>query len=501
MSMTSETLQPQPQPQPRPSAVATVLAPPASNPASGGRRQTAATARPTAVERLAQAAHAVGHQAAWQARAASHLLDWLGCAASGRLSPQGTVFARWLTLQGAGSCPTLAGRLADAASAAAYHGALGGALEMDDIHRSSILHPGPVVIPAVLAAAPVGTPGALLLGAIVAGYEVSIRTGRALGPSHYRLWHSTATAGSFGAAAGVARVLGLDLQQAAHALALAGTRAGGLWQVRHESSLGKAWHLAGAAREGLAAAQLAALGLTGPLGVLDGPSGWFAATAPAADPTLIDVACGGAEPRPWISDVSFKPWPACRHAHPALDALRQACAAEPVEAASVDRIDVHTYADALRFCDRHTPLDSTQARFSIQHALAAALTWGEPQLQHYAEAALTSPGMQALRDKVHLHGDPAIDALYPSHYGARVVLTLRDGRCVQAALRDTLGDPARPLSAAALHDKARMLMAAGGWPAERIVAAFEACAGLAAAPDLTALHAVIAPCDGSLTAA
>ena len=454
----------------------------------------------TAIERLARACVQARGAAGAHERAAMHLLDWLGNAAYGAArSPQGIAMARWLALQASGTAPTLALRRVDVGAAAAYHGALGSALEMDDIHRSSILHPGSVVIPAVLAAAAVGAPGAALLSAVVSGFEATIRTGRALGPSHYRWWHSTATAGSFGAAAGVAAVLGLDEPTTAQALALAGTRSGGLWQVRHESQLGKAWHMAGAAREGLAAAQLASVGMTGPLGVLDGPSGWFAATAPDADASAIDQPFD--DGRPWLCDVSFKPWPACRHAHPALDALRQACAAEPVEAASVDRIDVHTYADALRFCDRPTPLDSTQARFSIQHALAAALTWGEPQLQHYAEAALTSPGMQALRDKVHLHGDPAIDALYPAHYGARVVLTLRDGRRVQAALRDTLGDPARPLSAAALHDKARMLMAAGGWSAARMVAAFEACAGLAAAPDLTALHAVISPCDGSLTAA
>lgn len=443
----------------------------------------------TAVERLAEAAVQVRRGASLHDKAALHVLDWLGNAALGALSAQGKALGRWLQLQGRGDVPTLAGQRADAAAAAAFHGALGSALEMDDVHRSSILHPGPVVVPAVLAAAPATATGAALLAAVVSGYEVTIRTGRALGPSHYRLWHSTATAGNFGAAAAVAALLGLDAARTAQALALAGTRSGGLWQVRHEAQLGKSWHMASAARDGLAAAQLAAAGLTGPLGVLDGPSGWFAATAPQADASCIDEPFGEG----WLADVSFKPWPACRHAHPAMDALRTALAGERIEPADVEHISVHTYADALRFCDRLHPEDEAQARFSIQHALAASLLWGEPALAHYEAACLQGADVQALRQRVALHADADIEAEYPAHYGARVEVTLRDGRRLHAALRDTLGDPARPLSPDAVQAKARMLMAAAGWPAARTEAAIAACAALPAAPDLRALHAVIQP--------
>ena len=445
--------------------------------------------RPTAIDDLAQAAARVRGTTAWHARAAWHVLDWLGCAASGARSAQGLAFARWLALQAQGNRPTLAGRAADAAAAAAYHGALGSTLEMDDVHRSAVLHPGPVVIPAALAAAQASTSGAALLGAVVAGYEVTIRTGRALGPSHYRMWHTTATAGTFGAAAAAAAVLGLDELHTAQALALAGTRAGGLWQVRHESQMGKAWHMAGAARDGLAAAQLAAAGLTGPLGVLDGPSGWFAATAPQADASLVSQPCA----TPWIADVSFKPWPVCRHAHPAMDALREVCAARSIDPAAIDRVEVHTYADALRFCDQPDPADPAQARFSIQHALAAWLLWGEPQLQHCASEALHGAAVRALRAKVALHVDTAIDARYPQSYGARVLVHLRDGTRAEAALQDTFGDPARPMPPAALHAKARMLMEDGGWSPMRVAAALAACAALPDAPDLRELHAVIQP--------
>jgi len=459
---------------------------------------TTATEHLVQAARLAQARGADGgHE-----RARWHVLDWLGCAARGARTAQGLAFQRWLQLQASGPCATLAGTGADAAAAAAYHGALGSALEMDDVHRSSVLHPGPVVLPAALAAAPADTSGPEFLGAVMAGYEVMIRVGRALGPTHYRLWHTTATAGCFGAAAAAAAVMRLDDTQTAHALALAGTRAGGLWQVRHESSLGKAWHTAGAARDGLAAAQLAACGLTGPLAVLEGPSGWFAATAPDASIHAIT------EPRdePWMFDVSFKPWPACRHAHPAMDALRavlgqvpggtlgQALTGSPPRRRDdIERIDVSTYDDVLRFCDRVAPVDEAQARFSIQHALAAMLIYGEPQLAHYSGHALADPALAQLRSRIHLQADAALQARYPAHYGAAVRITWRDGSSHQAELRDTYGDPARPLLPAALHAKAQMLMHDAGWSAARIAAAIAACAALPTAASLTAFNAVLQP--------
>jgi 2-methylcitrate dehydratase PrpD len=245
--------------------------------------------------------------------------------------------------------------------------------------------------------------------------------------------------------------------------------------------------MAAAAREGFGAAQLAACGLTGPLGVIEGPSGWLAATAPAGDAAALD------EPRaePWLWDLSFKPWPACRHAHPAMDALRELLAREPVLAEQVRGVEVHGYADALRFCDRVHPATEAQARFSIPHALAAWLCWGEPALAHYRDAALADPRVAALRERVHLMEDPAIEARYPAHYGARVVLHRHDGLRLEHALIDTVGDPVRPMSEAAIEAKARVLMHAAGWPAGRIDAAVAACAALPEAPTLAALDAVL----------
>ena len=451
--------------------------------------QVAAIVQRTAVERLAQAVCAIQADAPMLAKASLHLLDWLGCAAHGSTSPQGLVFGRWLELQALGPHPTLAGRSSDAAAAAAYHGALGSALEMDDVHRSSILHPGPVVIPAALAASGPQTSGAQLLNGIARGYEAMIRVGRALGPSHYRYWHTTSTAGSFGAAAASASIMQLDPDRTAQALAIAGTRSGGLWQVRHEPSMGKAWHTASAAREGLTAAQLASVGMTGPLGVLDGPSGWFAATAPKANVSMVDET----RSTPWLDDMSIKPWPACRHAHPAMDAFHQAAAGRILKPALIHKVEVFSYADALRFCNQPLPVTEVQARFSIQHALAAWAQWGEPQLAHYQAPALSHPNVQALRQRISVHQDRSLELRYPQHYGARVCIHWRDGTSSQALVHDTYGDPDQPLTDSALRAKARMLMEAAGWGQVRIKAAITVTEKLASATSLNALYKIIQP--------
>lgn len=454
----------------------------------------AATA--TTLQRVAAAAcHAASHAQDWHGRAALHVLDWLGCAAHGAQSPLGLAMTRWLALQGAGPCATLAASRADACAAAAFHGALGSTLEMDDVHRSSVLHPGPVVIPAVLAALPASASGARMLSAVIAGYEAMIRIGRCLGPAHYRWWHTTGTAGCFGAAAGAAVAMGLGTQAVAQAMALAGTRAGGLWQVRHEPSWGKSWHMAGAAREGVTAAQLAACGMTGPLGIVEGPSGWLAATAPSSLAQAADESADGSSgvhPRqPWLGDVSFKPWPACRHAHPAMDAWREAVRGRSLAPEAIARIDVYGYDDALRFCERRDPQDAPQARFSIPHALAAWAVFGEPRLSHYEGASLHDPAVVALRQRVHLHADAALQAAYPQHYGARVVVLGCDGSRSQSELRDTFGDPDRPMSVADVQGKARALMQAAGWSGARVESALAACAALPAAPDLAPWAAVL----------
>lgn len=391
-------------------------------------------------------------------RAARHVLDWVGCSVGALRDPLAITLGAMAAEAPAGPCSAIGAGARGVEAALLRNGALGSLMEMDDVHRAAILHPGPIVIPAALATAQAhGANADAFLDAVVRGYEATIRVGRALGPSHYRYWHTTSTAGAFGAAAAAGAILGLDADRLADAFGNAGIRAGALWQLRHEPVPTKALANAEAARAGWLAATLAARGVAGPRHVLEGPQGLFAATAPDADAGSLAAAADA-----WlIEQVSFKPWPACRHAHPAIDALRRALGGA-IDPAAVARIEIATYADALRFCDQPAPRTELAAKFSLQHCAALVVLHGAPRLPHFLPAALDEGPLPALRARVRLSEHAGLSARFPAHFGARVRVLLHDGALREGVADDAWGDPEWPLDAAARIDKARSLMAWGG---------------------------------------
>lgn len=385
---------------------------------------------PLTVQLASSLARHVGESEKMRAR--RHLLDWLACVAGGRNHP----------VRGRGR--GLGTAFADAAL-------LGNVLEMDDVHRIALLHPGPVIWPAALAAGPADM--AALLGAGVRGYEAMIAVGAALDAYHYAHWHPTATAGTIGAAAAAASVLGLDREATGWALGNAASVAGGLWHMRHDDVLTKQWHVYHAVATGHDAARAAAAGITGPAAILEGPQGLFAAMTRA--PGGLASAGGG-----WlIGEVSFKPFAACRHAHPAIDAALELRAAGRL----APPFHVEAYADALTFCDRPDPQTELEAKFSLQHAVAVVADGRNADPADFTTEAIAA--LAPLRAQVTVAEDPAISRRYPAHFGARV-----NG----LELIDTRGDPERPVSDADLVAKLRSLVAWGGLApkeADRAVAA------------------------------
>ena len=391
--------------------------------------------------------------------AALHLLDWLGCALAGAATPVGRAMAgaaaapseRHPMSPGGRSPPELAWAL----------GSFGSLLEMDDVHRTAILHPGPVVLPAVLACTDPGN-ASRAPEAILRGYEAMIRLGRSVGPAHYAKFHNTSTCGGFGAAVASAWMLGLGGPPTEWAMAHALSTAGGLWECRNEPGATKHLHVAEAARRGVQAALAARAGIAGPTRILEGSQGFYAALAPDGRPAAL------LEGAPWaLNRTSFKPWPACRHAHPAIDAAL--ALRGRLEGAPPDHIVVETYADAVLFCDRPAPLDPAQARFSLQHAVAVALADGPPTLSAFEAGALDHPRHARLRALCTVREDAAMTARYPAHFGATVRIAA-DGREHACTVPDAWGDDENPMSADAVRSKFESLAAYGGMSRASIAA-------------------------------
>src|SRR5687768_2230602 len=208
------------------------------------------------------------------------LVDWFGSAIAGKGSRPVETITRFAATMG--PAHGAAEVLIDRSQSSAYFAAMANAAashvaEQDDVHNGSVFHPATVVFSAAVAAAQaLGASGKQLLAASVAGYEVGIRVGEFLGRSHYRVFHTTGTAGTLAAAAAVGNLLGLDVQQMRHAFGSAGTQSAGLWEFLRTAADSKQLHTAHAAAAGLMSAYLAKDGFTGADRILDGPQGMAA---------------------------------------------------------------------------------------------------------------------------------------------------------------------------------------------------------------------------------
>jgi 2-methylcitrate dehydratase PrpD len=415
--------------------------------------------------------------AATRQRAVLHVEDWLGTAMLGARQPAATGFitASEQTANQALSCTAMSGNQHDWWHALQINAALGNLLEMDDLHRVSILHPGPVIVPAAIAVAEkVGASGEALLTAIVRGYEATIRIGAALGTTHYQYFHNTSTCGTFGAAAAAASLLNLNAAQTMWALANAGSRTGGLWQMRHEACETKSLHNVVAAQTGVQAALLARHHVRGPSLLLEGAQGLFQAMSDGSSAKTNATAVVADLDSDWrIHEVSFKPWPACRHAHPVIDAAL--AVREKINHRTIAKIDIETYKSAIDFCDKPQPKTEHEAKFSLQHCASVVLMKGKPQLDDFVLSNLSQEAIVKLRNRVVVSENSAMTRQFPNHYQASIRVTFDDGSMIEHMQHDAKGDPELPMTIDEIDAKARMLMmAANVVDVEGLIAATKA---------------------------
>lgn len=401
---------------------------------------------------LVLADHAAGLSAralspALERHARRALVDWVATTLPGAGRAPATLLAAALSAgRGEGSAVCYAdGRMGGARHAALLNGVASHTVEFDDIHRDSGYHPGSPTIAAALALAQDrGDDMATLLRAIVVGYEISCRIGMAVQPSHYRMWHTTGTVGTFGAATAAAVLLGCDARGIAHALATAATMAGGLQQAFRGDGMSKPMHAGHAADAGVLAALAAKAGVTGALDVLHGPAGFAAATS--EDTGKWDRALAGLGEEFAIAAITIKNHGCCGHIFPALDAINALRATTPFGPDDIGHIHVAGYSATKDVCDRPQARTEAEARFSVQYGVAALLRLGGVRLAAFTAANRADPAIHALMDRVSVSLAPDLADAYPRRRPARVTVSLRDGRVLERFQPTRKGDPDDPLS-------------------------------------------------------
>ncbi|WP_201832575.1 MmgE/PrpD family protein [Microvirga zambiensis] len=390
-------------------------------------------------------------------------VDWLGSALSGRkqraISAIETV-ARAMGPQDGPSEVLTSGGSSTPLFAAMINAAASHISEQDDVHNGSVFHPATVVFPAVLAVAQsIGASGQALITASVAGYEVGIRVGEFLGRSHYKVFHTTGTAGTIASAAAIGNLLGLSSEQMLNAFGSAGTQAAGLWEFLKDAADSKQLHTAKAASDGLLAAYLAKEGFTGARRILEGTQGMAAGMSDDADPTkLVD----GLGTRWTISETSFKFHASCRHTHPAADALLKAITDNGLMAKDIRSVTAHVHQGAIDVLGavRH-PVTVHQAKFCMGATLGLIATHGRAGMTEF-DGVLKDDAAKRFLDCVEMKMDSEVDSAYPNRWIGKVTVETRDGRVFDARVDEPKGDPGNTLSRDEITTKARALAIYGG---------------------------------------
>ena len=397
----------------------------------------------------------------------SALLDTLGAALYGRREEWSRTVAAWARRGGDPGYDRsgLATVWGDArpslrpADAALVNGVAAHAFELDDFVAK--LHPGAVVAPAALAVAE-GTraSGALLETALAAGYEVVIRTSRALDPNAARKrgWHLTGVCGPLGAAAAGAVLLGLGEEETAWALGLGATQGSGLFAFNADGAMSKRLHPGRAAHAGVMAAELAAMGFTGPTRALEaGDGGFLGAFSDASEPWRLLDGLG----EDWaLEDTYFKPYSCCGSLHAYVDAARELRGrlGRPPEAGETVRAGLPEVV-GLQCGFDYEPGTVLNGQMSARYTIAAALIDGDALPPQYAPYRLEDADIVALAHRIELPHDPALDALYPASYPGWVEIAAADGRVERASAPNPSGAPDHPGRDAALLAKFRTLTA------------------------------------------
>ncbi|WP_455288710.1 MmgE/PrpD family protein [Cupriavidus necator] len=392
-------------------------------------------------------------------RLAQAMLDWFTAGWSAAAMPLAGAMrdVAQACSPGFGTVPVFGGTALNAPGAAFANAAIAHLREIDDAHRAAMLHPGVVSISPVLAlAAGSRMSYRQVADAVIAGYEVSLRVGEALGTRHAAGFHATATAGAVGAAAAAAVALGLPAGQLHHALGIGATQAAGLWQLvddgAHES---KSLHPAFAVRNGLAAAFAARAGLPGARAFMTGKRGLYALLAGDGPPGAIDENLEAPER---LNTATIKAWPCCAQLFTPLDATRALMVEHGFTPEQIAAVDVVIFPHALKIAGIDWPAKPAESAFSLRYVMATLLRKGTVGIEDMEAPRLDDPALRDLAGRIRVSTDEDFQRVFPQKRPSRVTIRLRDGREFSALRELRRGDPEDPFDWEQLQARMRAMV-------------------------------------------
>ena len=399
------------------------------------------------------------------------LLNWIGVAVGGSRHETVNIATDALAPFSGPAQSTILGRRErfDVMNAAFVNGVSSHIFDYDDTHLKTIIHPAGPVASAILALAEYRpTDGKTFLNALVLGVEAECRIGNAVYPDHYdRGWHITGTAGVFGAATAAGKLLGLSEQQMVWALGLAASQPVGLRESF--GSMNKSFNPGRAAGNGLFAAILASKNFTSSDQMIEAKRGWANTISTKQDYREITEGLGQ---RYEAALNTYKPFACGIVMHPAIDAAIQLRNQYRITADQIERIDLRVNPLVLELTGKKAPHDGLEGKFSVYHAVAAALIQGAGGEKQFSDQTVRDPAIVALREKVF----PLVDnTVKPEQVDMSV--TLKDGRKLDRYIQHAIGSLEVPMTDADLEAKFADL-AEGILSATRIRTLIDLCLGV-----------------------
>lgn len=384
-----------------------------------------------------------------RAEANRALVNYLGCAIGGSREP---ALDKAISVLSRYSGQADAGVIGRAESADPLHAALFNGIgshvhEYDDTLPKNYIHPSIPVASALFAHASANrVTGADFVHAFVLGFEVESRIGNAVYPAHYDAgWHITSTAGVFGAAAAIGKLLGLDTRQMVWALGLAATQAAGIREMF--GSMAKSFQPGRAAQNGYTSALLAAANFSAGERALEGPRGFAAVTAAKFDLTKVTSNLGSDFE---LRDNAYKPYACGLVVHPTIDGCSQIRSAHRPSPESIRAVRVRVAPLVLDLCNQTELKRALQSKYSIYHAAAIGLVRGKGGLQEFTMEAVNDPQIARIRQLTTAAGDDSI-----TEDQAHIEVELDTGEVLSQFVEESLGNIHRPLSNEQLDEKFR----------------------------------------------
>jgi len=379
------------------------------------------------------------------------LLDTFGCGLFGSTLPWVRIVADFARDLGGPFEATVWGYgfKVSAPNAALANGTAVHSFELDDLHKTSIVHPGGVVITSAIAPAEkIGKcSGKEFMAAIVAGYEVAIRIGMSVGTSHLQKgFHPTGTNGAFGAGAAAGRILVLDSEKMLHNLGISGTQAAGLMAAQY-SSMVKRMHAGRAAQSGVYGALLAQKGFTGITNILEAAYGGYCKVM--SDRADMNVLTAGLGEIYETGQVGFKPYAAGGSTHTAHEAVKSIMAANDLTADAIGKVTIRaTTATYHHTSWRYRSEGITAAQMNMQYVVAVTLLTGDIFIDQFTEEKVKDLKIIALSRKVDVVPDPDLDKL-GSEFRHAIIAEIEtvDNRTFRQRVDTAKGSMKKPMSA------------------------------------------------------